>query len=78
MINDDIFKNSDIISLNETHLGHSDTLTSDMMGIGKDVLIVHCDCNNKGGWVAFIVNTKLKPQTDQNEPNFGNSGCRDK
>ena len=30
---DDIFKNSDIISLNETHLGHTDTLTPDMMGI---------------------------------------------
>ena len=26
---DDILKNSDIISLNETHLGHSDTLTPD-------------------------------------------------
>ena len=24
----DIFKNSDMISLNETHLGHSDTLNS--------------------------------------------------
>ena len=38
---DDIFKNSGIISLNETHLGHSDTLTTDMIGISKDVLIVH-------------------------------------
>ena len=25
---DDIFKNSDIMSFNETHLGHSDTLNS--------------------------------------------------
>ena len=41
---DDIFKNSDIISLNETHLGHCDTLTPDMMGISKDVLRVCCDC----------------------------------
>ena len=38
---DDILKYSDIISLNETHLGHSDTLTPDMMGISKYVLIVH-------------------------------------
>ena len=30
------FKNSDMISLNETHLGHSDTLTTDMMSISKD------------------------------------------
>ena len=37
---DDIFKTSNIISLNETHLGHSDTLTSDMISISKDVLIL--------------------------------------
>ena len=59
---DDIFKNSDIISWNETHLGHSDTLTTDMMGISKNVLIVHCDCNNRGGGVALIVNKKLNPK----------------
>ena len=39
---DDISKNSDIISLNEIHLGHTDTLTTDMMGISKDEFIVHC------------------------------------
>ena len=59
---DDIFKNSDIISLNETHLGHSDTLTPDMMGISKDVLIVHCDCNNRGGGIALIINKNLNPK----------------
>ena len=31
MKNDDIFQNADIILLNETHLGHSETLTPDMM-----------------------------------------------
>ena len=30
-----------------------------MMGINKDMLIVHCDCNNRGGGVALIVNTNL-------------------
>ena len=59
---DDIFKNSDIISLNATHLRHADTLTTDMMGISKDVLIVHCDCNNKGGGAALLVNKKLNPR----------------
>ena len=59
---DDIFKNSHIISLNKTHLGHSDTLTPDMMGISKDVLIVHCDHNNRGGGVALIVNKNLNPK----------------
>ena len=58
---DDIVENSDIISLNETHLGHSDILTPDMMGISKDVLIVQCDHNNKGG-VALIVNKNLNPK----------------
>ena len=37
-IKDDVIvKNSHIISLNETHLGHSDILTPDVMGISKDV-----------------------------------------
>ena len=35
----DIVKNSHITSVNEMHLGHSDTLTPNMMGISKDVLI---------------------------------------
>ena len=59
---DDIFKNPDIISLNEIHLGHSDTLTTDMMGLSKDVLIVCCDHNNRGGGVALIVNKKQNPK----------------
>ena len=59
---DDIFKNPDIISLNETHLGHTDNLTTDMMGISKEALIVCCDSNNRGGGVAFIVNKKLNPK----------------
>ena len=59
---DDIVKNSHIISVNETHLGHSDILTPDMMGISKDMLIVHCDHNNKGGGVALIVHKNLNPK----------------
>ena len=62
MKKDDIFQNVDIISLNETHLGHSDTLTPDMMGINKDMFIVHCDHNSRGGGVALIVNTNLNPK----------------
>ena len=71
MKNDDIFQNSDMISLNKTHLGHSDTLTPDMM------FIVHCDHNNRGCGVALIVNTNLNPKQDQNKYNFGNHCCRD-
>ena len=30
-----------------------------MMGISKDVLRIHCDCNNRGGGVALIANKNL-------------------
>ena len=40
MKNDHMFQDADKISLNETHLGHHDTLTPDMMGINKDMFIV--------------------------------------
>ena len=33
-----------------------------MIGISKDVLIVCCDHNNKGGGVALIVNKNLNPK----------------
>ena len=62
MKNDHMFQDADIISLNKTHLGHSDMHTPDMMGINKDMLIVYGDCNNRGGGVALIVNTNLHPK----------------
>ena len=43
-------------------LGHSDTLTLDMIDKCKDMFIAHCDCNNKAGGVALIVNTNLNPK----------------
>ena len=60
--NDTIFKNADIIALNETYLGHTDPLTPQMIGVSQDRFIVHCDHNNKGGEVALIVKTNLKPK----------------
>ena len=48
--------------MNETHLQHSDTLTPDMMSLTKVRFIVHCDCNNRGGGVALILNTILNPK----------------
>ena len=51
--------------MNETHLGHSDILTPDMMGISKGVLIVHCDFNNKAGGVVPIVNKNLNPKQNR-------------
>ena len=60
--NDHMFQDANIISLNETHLGHSDSLTPHMMGIHTDMLTVQCDCNNRGGGVALIVNRNLHPK----------------
>ena len=33
-----------------------------MMGINKDMLIVHCGCNNRRDGVALIVNTNVHPK----------------
>ena len=62
MKKDDIFQNADIISLKKTHLQHSDTLSPDMIGLSKDMFIVHCDHNNRGGGVVLTVNTNLNPK----------------
>ena len=59
---DHMFQDADIIALNKTHLGHSDTFTPDMLGINKDMLIVHCHHNNRGGGIALTVNTNLHPK----------------
>ena len=34
----------------------------DMIDKSTDMFIAHCDCNNKGGGVALIVNTNLNPK----------------
>ena len=44
------------------YLGHSDTLTLDIIDKSTDMFIAHCDCNTKGGGVALIVNTNLNPK----------------
>ena len=73
-----MFQDANIISLNETRLGHSDTLTPDMMGINIDMLIVHCDCTNRGGGVALIVNTNLHPKQIRMNTILEICCCRDK
>ena len=56
---DDIVKTSHTISVNETHLGHSDILTPDMMGKVKYRCV---NSSFKGGGVALIVNKNLNPK----------------
>ena len=48
--------------MNETCLGLTDTLTPQMIGVSQDRFIFHCDPNNKGGGVALIIKTNLKPK----------------
>ena len=33
-----------------------------MIGLSQNRFIIHCDCNNRGGGVALIVNTNLNPK----------------
>ena len=33
-----------------------------MMGLSQGRFIIYCDCNNRGGGVALIVNTNLNPK----------------
>ena len=61
------------MALNETHLQHSDTLNPDMIALNHDRFIVHCDCNNRGGGVALIVNTNLNPKQIRINTILGNS-----
>ena len=49
------------MALAETHLQHTDALPPDMIGLSQDRFIVHCDCNNRGGGVALMINTNLNP-----------------
>ena len=42
-------KSGNIISLNETHFGHKDTLTPKMVGITQNVSMFQHDHNSAGG-----------------------------
>ena len=33
-----------------------------MIGLSQDRFIVHCDHNNRGGWVVLMINTNLNPK----------------
>ena len=33
-----------------------------MIGLSQERLIVHCDCNNRGGGVALVINRNLNPK----------------
>ena len=33
-----------------------------MIGLSQDRLIVHCDCNNRGGGISLVINRNLNPK----------------
>ena len=61
MKQDSILQNSNIISINETHLSIDDVLSAKMMHLSEEMEIFHNDRNTSGGGVALIVNKKFNP-----------------
>ena len=52
---DEILEFADIISINETHLSESDTLTPNMMNLTDDLQVFMKDRNIFGGGVALLI-----------------------
>ena len=52
---DEMLKFADIISINETHLSESDTLTPNMMNLTDDLQVFRKDRNIFGGGVALLI-----------------------
>ena len=59
---DQILQISNIISINETHLSKTDTLSPEMMNLTNEMEIFCTHRNSFGGGVALIVNKKFNPQ----------------
>ena len=60
---DEIFQNSNIISLNETHLAKTDVLSPDMINL-TDKMEIFCNDRNIFGWgVSLIVLKKFNPHS---------------
>ena len=59
---DEIFQNSNIISLNETHLAKTDVLSLDMMNLTEKMEIFHNARNIFGGGASLIVHKNFNPQ----------------
>ena len=59
---DEILKIADIISINETHLSESDTLTPNMMNLTDDLQVFRKDRNIFGGGVALLMHRSLIPE----------------
>ena len=67
---DEILKCTYIISINETHLSESVTLTPNMMNLTEDLQVFWKDRKIFRGGVAFLIHQSLSP-----EPIIIKTGC---
>ena len=67
---DELLKFADVISINETHLSESDTLTPHMMNLTEYLQVFRKDRNIFGGGVALLIHQSLSP-----EPIIIKTGC---
>ena len=59
---DEILKFADVISINETHLSESDTLTPNVINLTEDLQVFLKDRNIFGGGVAILIHQSLSPK----------------
>ena len=53
---DPLFKQPDVISLNETHMVKNEVITTDMLGITNNFVVFSHNCDTTGGGIALAVN----------------------
>ena len=53
---DPLFKQADVISLNETHMVNNEVITTDMLGITNKFVVFNCNHDTTGGGIALAVN----------------------
>ena len=53
---DPLFKQADVISLNETHMGNNEVITTDMLGITNNFVVFNHNHDTTGGGIALAVN----------------------
>ena len=53
---DPLFKQADVISLNETHMVNDEVITTDMLGITNNFVVFNHNCDTTGGGIALAVN----------------------
>ena len=61
IVQDDMYKLVDVVSLNETRLTDCAELSPVMLGLNRDYTVFRCDRNRTGGGVALILKKSLKP-----------------